>query len=138
VLTHRPVTANRHYRTTRTLREIGEYALANGHYDAAIRLNPRNATYYNSKAWMLATAPDDAARNGSEAVAAATRAVQLEDEADYHDTLAAAYAEAGDFDRAIEEQEIAIEMYGAEPFNFYVRGARGRLELYRNGMSYRE
>lgn len=137
VLNHRPVTGSSHYRAARSLAGIGEYTLANGHFDAAIRLNPRNAIYYNSKAWMLATAPDDAARNGDEAVAAATRAVQLEDEADFRDTLAAALAEAGDFARAIEEQEIAIEMYDDEPFNTYVREATERLELYRNGLPYR-
>ena len=73
----------------------------------AIGPGSKNQTWANNLAWLLATHPDAAVRNGPEAVewatksaAAATSAKQLE--ADFLDTLAAAYAEAGKFDKAIE------------------------------------
>lgn len=82
-------------------------------FRVALRLQPsigpgsKNQTWANNLAWLLATHPDAAVRNGAEAVewasksaAAAASAKQLE--ADFLDTLAAAYAEAGQFDKAVE------------------------------------
>jgi tetratricopeptide (TPR) repeat protein len=50
------------------------------------------------------------------------------------DTLAAAYAEAGDFDKAVQWQEKAIELAPEEAKNHY----RSRLDLYKSGRPYRE
>ena len=82
-------------------------------FRVALRLQPsigpgsKNQTWANNLAWLLATHPDATVRNGAEAVewasksaAAAASAKQLE--ADFLDTLAAAYAEAGQYDKAIE------------------------------------
>jgi predicted Zn-dependent protease len=77
------------------------------HLQPAISPGSKNQTWANNLAWLLATHPDAAVRNGAEAVewatkaaAAATTAKQLE--ADFLDTLSVAYAEAGNFDKAIE------------------------------------
>ncbi len=82
-------------------------------FRVALRLQPsigpgsKNQTWANNLAWLLATHPDAAVRNGAEAVewasksaTAAASAKQLE--ADFLDTLAAAYAEAGQYDKAVE------------------------------------
>ena len=116
---------------------LGEYALALEHYDEAIRLSPDEALVYNNKAWLLATAPDETVRDGELAVTAALRAVELQDIANNRDTLAAAYAEAGDFARAVEEQERAVEMFEDEGYAAYIPGAEERLELYRQNQPYR-
>lgn len=63
----------------------------------------------NALAWLLATSPDPEVRNGPEAVRWARTAVEREPTATRIDTLAAAYAEAGDFDKAIETIELAID-----------------------------
>lgn len=117
---------------------LGEHALALAHYDEAIRLDPEIDTYHNNKAWLLATASADSIRDGPLAVATAMRAVELNDIGNNHDTLAAAYAEAGDFARAVEEQELAIRMFEDEGYESYIPGAERRLELYRQNMPYRE
>jgi tetratricopeptide (TPR) repeat protein len=66
----------------------------------------------NDLAWLLATSQDAALRNGSEAVALASHAVRLtrEHEPMLLGTLAAAHAEAGDFDKAVETQQRAVEL----------------------------
>jgi tetratricopeptide (TPR) repeat protein len=67
-------------------------------------LFPRSANAQNALAWFLATCPDRARRNGREAIRYANQACELTkwSDAGIIDTLAAAYAEVGDFDNAIK------------------------------------
>jgi hypothetical protein len=64
---------------------------------------------FNHLAWLLATHPDAKYRDGAEAVRVATRAVQLTKNrnADALDTLAAAYAEEGQFPEAVKSAQEA-------------------------------
>lgn len=81
----------------------GDCAGAIAGYLSAIALNPSNAGYYNGVAWYQATCEVAQYRNGKEAVKNATRACELTNykDANLLDTLAAAYAEAGDFENAL-------------------------------------
>jgi tetratricopeptide (TPR) repeat protein len=66
----------------------------------------------NRRAWLRATCPDPAIRNGRLAVADGTKACQVTHwrNSDYIDTLAAAYAEANDFDSAVRYEDEAITL----------------------------
>ena len=99
--------------------------------------SPDNALLLNQKAWILATAPDDTVRDGRLAVELATRACELTnfENAAYVDTLAAAYAEAGEFETAVEWQQQAIDV-NFDPNNDV--GMAQRLLLYRAESPYRE
>jgi tetratricopeptide (TPR) repeat protein len=93
-----------------------EYDRAIADFNEAIRLDPKDALAYGSRAWIWATCPDPKHRDGKRAVESATRACDLSDwKAAYAlGTLAAAYAESGDFAKAVEYQEKAHKLYSDE------------------------
>jgi tetratricopeptide (TPR) repeat protein len=83
----------------------------------------------NALAWMLATSPYSEVRNGPEAVQYAGQAASGSKWKDPEilDTLAAAYAESGNFDQAINVERQAIALLQEGPAS---RGFALRLELY--------
>ena len=66
----------------------------------------------NNFAWVLATSPDDDVRDGKRAVELATKAGELTERERAHilSTLAAAYAETGDFDAARKWSQKSVDM----------------------------
>src|SRR5262249_8574963 len=88
------------------------YAKASADYCTAIRLNPDSYYGYDNLGWLLATCPDARERNGKQAVLDATKACELTLWKDFYclGTLAAAYAEIGEFDKAVEWQKKSLEI----------------------------
>ena len=78
----------------------------------AIHLAPNAAEPLNLLARILSTATDPKQRKPKEAVKLAERAAQLTDHGKPKilDTLAAAYAAAGQFDRAVETAQMAVDL----------------------------
>lgn len=88
-----------------------EWAKAKADFLAAAELYPdapRAAENVNNLAWLLATCPDDSIRDGKRAVELAEKAYAASPGIATADTLAAAYAEVGDFTKAIETQNKVI------------------------------
>jgi len=92
----------------------------------------------NMLAWALATAPNPELRDGSRAVGLAEQAcIATEWKLDYMiDTLAAAYAEAGQFEEAKRYQQQVLDMMSQEPSESR-RDRQARLKLYQSGEPYR-
>jgi tetratricopeptide (TPR) repeat protein len=94
--------------------------------------DPAIALPLHGLAWLQATYPLAELRNGTEAIKNATRACELTNwkEGSSIDTLAAAYAEAGDFESAVKWQEKAITLVSKPWRHMLDVGMKARLELY--------
>ena len=116
-----------------------EYDKALADYTTLIQLSPDRPDGYNARAWLMSTCADPRFRNGKQAVAEATRASELSSWSDWRcmDTLAASYAEAGDFDNALKWQEKTIEMMPKSDAAL-VEVARKQLLSYRDKEPFRE
>ena len=114
-----------------------DYDQALADYTEAIRLDPRLALAYNNRAWLWATCPDAKYRDGKRAVESATRACELTDWKDAYDlgTLAASYAAANHFTKAVQWQQKANALY-TDP-DAKKKGAE-LLTLYQHKTPYRE
>ncbi len=91
-------------------------------------------------AWVLATCTDARYRNGTKAVLMAMELIARKGfrEANDLDNLAAAYAETGDFKKAVLYQKQAVEMLDKDKENARYDRYSKRLNLYTSGQKYRE
>jgi tetratricopeptide (TPR) repeat protein len=113
-----------------------EYDLAVNDYSRAIELEPKRARFQIGLGWILATCPVAKVRDGKKALAAAKKACELEPSNPFAmDTLAAAYAESGDFEQAIHWEKKALDAENATPSQR--DGFKSRLDLYKQGKPYR-
>ncbi len=112
---------------------LGNPAEALAHWRRAHVIDPSRASAVMGSAWLLATAPDASLRNGSAAVADAENARDLSavDDPGVLDTLAAAYAEDGQFTRAAATAAQALELAVAKGDKPLADQIRARLQLYK-------
>jgi tetratricopeptide (TPR) repeat protein len=119
----------------------GDYPEAMADYDKAIEIDPDEWPAYNGRARILATAPEFEfhLRDGRHAVEMAKRACELSAWNEWLciATLAAAYAEAGDFEAAVKWQKKAIEMSQPAEERDQTEN-ESKLELYRSGKPFHE
>ncbi len=121
------------------LSNTGQHGEALTHLQAAFAAKPGDVTIASNLAWVLATSPETMHRNGHRAVQLAEWACKATayKSAPVLDTLAAAYAEAGQFDKAVRTTLQAIEIVRSDP-KASTATLESRLKLYRTGRPYRE
>jgi tetratricopeptide (TPR) repeat protein len=107
-----------------------EYEDAIADFTEVLRLHPGHAEACTRLAWILATCPQADLRDGKMAVNFAQAACQLSKWKFRAavDALAAAYAEAGDFENAVKYEKEFLEKYN--PPERAAAGAAARLKLY--------
>ncbi len=97
------------------------------------------AGIYNNLSWVLATSPNDSVRDGERAVELGEKAAELSEFKEAHilSTLAAAFAETGNFEKAIEWSSKAVEL-GREEEHEQIDQLELELESYREKKPWRE
>lgn len=107
-----PKTAAAYRMRGRTYDRMGNYKAAASDYAKGIALSPDDDTLLNSLAWLRATCPEASVRDGREAVRVGTKACEMTRWKDSSriDTLAAAYAEIGEFAQAVKLQQQALQL----------------------------
>ena len=116
---------------------LGNWKKAATDLQTAIRLDRTLGRAYQSAAWLMATCPDESIQNRDLALQAANRAIQLDGRSDYRylDTVAAALANAGEFEKAEDWLRQAMQL---SPPPQVVPELEERLATYRSGRAYRE
>ena len=122
------------------LDEKNQSAEAIEHYEKALEISPESVSALNNLAWLLATSSNAQLRNGARAIQLAERATQLSGggNALVLRTLAAAYAEAGQFGKAIESARAAMQLQQNQGDDSSATDLQHEIALYELGLPYRE
>ena len=94
----------------------------------------------NNLAWALATHPESDVRDGAEAVSWGAKACEQTNHAhpDFLDTLACAYAENGEFEKAVETASMAMKIYASKGHTNAAEKMQMRIKLFQRSQPYRD
>ncbi len=113
--------------------KIGE---AIAHYETALKIAPDSTSTLNNLAWALSTSPDASLRNGARALSLAEKADHLAGGKNpvFIRTMAAAYAEGGQFKEAMASAHRALQLALAQQNVDLARNLGKDLAFYRNNL----
>ena len=126
-------------RLTKAYLQRGELCLARGEYESAasdyrtaVRNDSRSPEAFRCVAWMMATCDDERFRDPKRSLQFAKKAIELNGGEDFRllDTMAAAHANAGQFNYAVTEQQRAIEMATGKATGRELYDLKQRLQQY--------
>jgi Flp pilus assembly protein TadD len=103
------------------------------YYERSLQIAPGSVTSLNDLAWVLSTCSDGSLRNGARAIDLAKKAVELSERKNpiFLHTLAAAYAEGGRFNDAIDTAQTALQLALAQGNSALAGDLRMDVDLYR-------
>ncbi len=135
-----PNSAQAHYKLGLALEKQKKFVAAISEYKKTLNLDAGHLGAHISLAWLFATCLDASLRDGNRAVELAQQAGQLSkgESPQLLDTLAAAYAEAGQFDKAVETARRALNLSAAKNNKPLADAIQKRLELYEVGSPFRD
>jgi len=120
--------------------QTGRMDLAISEWEKTLESEPDNLNAAYDLAWVCATFPDDAVRDGKKAVRLAEHALQLSGEKDprMYRLLAAAYAENDQFDKAVDTAQRGLDL-AAKQGNYAAANAlESNIDLYRRNIPLRD
>jgi Flp pilus assembly protein TadD len=135
-----PGAAGTHSQLALALAKQRDFVEAAAHYREALRLAPDSASALNNLAWLLATCPEPGMRDGTAAAQLAGRACELSTNQQpiFVGTLAAAYAEAGQFNQAVETARRARDLAASLGQTNLAQRNQELMELFKTQKPYRE
>jgi tetratricopeptide (TPR) repeat protein len=128
-----PDLAKAHNNLALALTMTGQLDKAIEHFREAVRLKPDYLEPLNRMARILAMHPDPKQRDPGQAIEIAKRAAELTGHKDAAilETLAAAYAAAGQFDQAVKTAETALSLATAAQADELANHIRKKIQIYR-------
>jgi len=135
----RPLDPDCHTTLAIALEEKGNPAQAIQHYQKALEVAPGSIPTLTNFAWLLATSQDAALRNGGKAAELAAQANELVGGTNtiVLRTLAAAYAEKGEFGNALRTARSAMQLARMHGEDSLTTDLAQQIALYQLGMPYR-
>lgn len=109
----------------------------------ALEINPNYDQAINNLAWIYATCPDAKFLNGKKAIRLAQKAIRLGEMNDtflaivYYKTLAAAYAQVGNFKKAIQTETDVAGWLKYDGYTDMLDQSKERLEIYKSHQPWR-
>jgi tetratricopeptide (TPR) repeat protein len=139
-LTLRPHNALAEEETANAYVALNKSSAALDHWHKALAIAPKRVSALTGAAWLLATTPDPAIRNGAQARELAANADELSSgkEPEVLDALAAAYAEDGQFQQAVTTAKRALDLAVAQKNSSLTTAIRNRIHLYSSNKPFRE
>jgi len=116
----------------------GQYEKAIHHWKMALKLKPDWPEVLNNLAWLKAAFKNKAFHNPEAAIQLAQQACEIAEykRIDYLDTLAVTYAAAGDFEKAKEIAEKALNMAMEQNNTQLIELTQKHLQLFKNNKPY--
>ena len=135
-----PKYAGAYYNLGKIYANKGEVEEAILYYKKALQVSPNMAEALYNLSWIYSTNENEKFRNGKKAVKLAEKLCELQN---YNhplslDTLAAAYAETGKFDRAVKVAQQGLSMALIQGHEELASGLTKRLQLYQAGIPYKQ
>jgi Flp pilus assembly protein TadD len=134
----KPDDAEVHNDIASVLSKNGSEAEAIQHWQKALEIKPQYMPAQNNLAWALATNPDASLRNGAKAVQLAQQANQSSNGKNLLvlRTLAAAYAETGQFTTALTIAGQALQLAATEQNLTMINSLQAQMKLYEAGQPF--
>jgi tetratricopeptide (TPR) repeat protein len=135
-----PDFADAHINLASALLQKGQVREALAHCRAALKIQPDNTEILSDLAWVLATWPEASVRNGTEAMELARKADQLSNGQDpvILRALAAAYAEGGQFAKAVNAARRALKLAESQSNPALADALRSEIKLYQTDSPFRD
>lgn len=135
-----PNFADAYYNLGNTYLQIGRANEALAQYRRALEINSRDIEALNNMAWLLATWPEAAVRDGPKAVELAERANSFThgESPLVSATLAASYAEAGRAADAVRTAQRAFQLATDQGNAARANSIRTQIEIYESGAAFRD
>jgi tetratricopeptide (TPR) repeat protein len=135
-----PENTDAHTNLAIALDEKGQTAEAVQNYEKALEISPQSVSALTNLAWLLATCSNASFRNGTKAIELAGEADQLSGGTNtlVLRALAAAYAESGQFGKAIEIARTAMQVARTQGDNSLAGALQQEIALYEVALPYRE
>src|SRR6266516_3114690 len=109
-------------------------------WQKVLAIQPDNGNAMSNLAWVFATSPDDSLRDGAKAVQLAEQAMRISGGRIpiIFRTLAAAYAETGEFSKAIQNAQKGIELANGQGNSGLAADLQSNIALYQAGRPLRD